>query len=94
MKTLYKKFLHKHIHANISFTNFTRCRPFWVLKQTNVQRDTCLCRKHENIEFKAKKLKLIHLLSDDNHHNLYEYKTCDKKSESSCIASVLNAKIT
>lgn len=57
MKILYKKFLREH-NANISFTTFIRYRPFWVLKQTDVQRDTCLCRKHENIEFKAKQIEI------------------------------------
>ena len=65
---------------SVSYQTFTRFRPFWVLKQSDVERDTCLCKKHENIEFKAKKLKQIKVLSDDNPHDLCKFIACDKNS--------------
>lgn len=79
MKTLYKKFL-REVSKKVSYTTFTRYRPFHVLKPADIGRDTCLCKTHTNIELKAKKLKQLGLLSDDNPHSLCEFIACNKNS--------------
>lgn len=77
MKILYKKFLREG-YKKVSYTTFTRYRPFHVKKPTEEGRDTCLCKTHTNIAMKAKKLKQLGLLSDDNPHALCEFITCNK----------------
>ncbi|KAF8791287.1 hypothetical protein HNY73_006175 [Argiope bruennichi] len=79
IKTLYKKFL-REVSKKVSYTTFTRYRPFHVLKPTDIGQDTCLCKTHTNIELKAKKLKQFGLLSDNNPHALCELITCNKNS--------------
>jgi len=48
----------------ISYVTFTRHRPFWIVQATtcNKDRDTCLCKKHENIQLCADKLHQLHVL--------------------------------
>ena len=42
--------------SNISYVTFTRYRPFWVRQPTAKDRETCLCRKHENVQLAVDKL--------------------------------------
>ena len=49
MIDLHKKFLNSHRNLKISYTLFTRLRPFWTVKTEVSERDTCLSIKHENM---------------------------------------------
>lgn len=77
MKTLFKKFTRLH-NTKISYTTFTRYRPFYVLKPSEISRDTCLCKRHTNIALKTAKLRQLKLISDYDPHNLYPQIVCDK----------------
>lgn len=48
---LYKKFKQENDNIKISYTTFTRLRPFWVTFPSFTGRDTCLCIKHANFGF-------------------------------------------
>ena len=48
MKQLHKRFIQEYTHLKISYTTFTRLRPFWVAPPTLKDRETCLCKIHEN----------------------------------------------
>lgn len=78
MKLLYKKFA--KLHSNISYTTFTRYRPFYCLKATEVTRDTCLCKRHTNMSLKSSKLKQMKLISEKDPHLIYPSIVCDKTS--------------
>lgn len=65
LKNLHKRFL-KEKGFKISYTTFTRCRPFWVTFPKARDRETCACIRHENIEFLVVALKKA---------NIIEYKT-------------------
>ncbi|XP_022194488.2 uncharacterized protein LOC111052160 isoform X2 [Nilaparvata lugens] len=79
MKTLFKKFIKLH-GRGISYTTFTRFRPFYVLKPTEVTRNTCLCKQHTNIELKAAKLRQMNLIDEKDPHKLYPLTVCDKSN--------------
>lgn len=79
MKTLYKKFIRLYGHG-ISYTTFTRYRPFYVLKPTEVTRNTCLCKQHTNIELKSSKLRQLNLIDEKDPHKLYILTVCDKSN--------------
>jgi hypothetical protein len=46
---LYAKFVRQN-NYKISYAAFCRLRPFWVRQPTDKDRDTCLCKIHENHE--------------------------------------------
>lgn len=79
MKTLYKKFI--LLNGDISYTTFTRYRPFYVLKPTELSRETCLCKQHTNVSLLAAKLRQINVIPDKDPHVLYKLAVCDKLSE-------------
>ncbi|KAH3857371.1 hypothetical protein DPMN_099978 [Dreissena polymorpha] len=44
-------------NIKISYTSFTRVRSFWVKQPKDSDRDTCLCKKCENVKMMAEVLK-------------------------------------
>ncbi|XP_048038081.1 uncharacterized protein LOC125263172 [Megalobrama amblycephala] len=54
MVHLHKKFTAEHKHVSYSF--FCAQRPFWVTQPKEADRDTCLCKTHENLQYMADKL--------------------------------------
>lgn len=56
ISNLHEKFGAEYPEENIGYTTFTRLRPFWVRIPTSKDRDTCLCRKHENVQLLNDKL--------------------------------------
>lgn len=81
MKVLYKKFCDEKITSEpVSYTLFTKCRPFYVLKPTEYDRDTCRCVQHANLEFMACKLHHLKVLPTANLHVLTSYLACDKNN--------------
>ncbi|ESN91594.1 hypothetical protein HELRODRAFT_165647 [Helobdella robusta] len=61
-KSFERQFCAEYIENIISYPMFTRLRPFWVRMPTSKDRETCLCKKHDNVQLKADKL--------------YQLKTC------------------
>jgi len=56
IENLHEKFLSEKPQNAVSYTVFTRLRPFWVRIAQAKDRQTCLCRIHDNIQLKADKL--------------------------------------
>ncbi|KAK0156949.1 hypothetical protein PV327_011508, partial [Microctonus hyperodae] len=50
MDNLYTKY-NKDESFKISRSTFMNLKPFWILKKTMTDRDTCLCKVHENYNF-------------------------------------------
>jgi len=55
LKNLYERFL-KQVDYKISYTPFCKLKPFWVVSQKVHEKDTCLCKKHANIQLLMKGL--------------------------------------
>lgn len=53
---LHEKFGSEYPEENIGYATFTRLRPFWVRIPMAKDRDTCLCKKHENAQLQNDKL--------------------------------------
>lgn len=81
MKNLHRKFLSEHI-GDVSYTTFCRLRPFWVVTPSSSDRDTCLCKRHENLQFMANALQSQGLLSSRNIEEMSEATMCDPKAKS------------
>lgn len=81
MKNLHKKFL-KTTPCVISYSLFTRLRPFWVVPPTLSNRETCSCTIHENMDLQLAALKKANILTTvSNHQNMLELLCCDRYSE-------------
>ncbi|KAJ3612394.1 hypothetical protein NHX12_020670 [Muraenolepis orangiensis] len=80
MKNLHRRFLSEHI-GHVSYTSFCRLRPFWVVTPSASDRDTCLCKKHENLQFMANALQSQGFLSSRNIEEMCEATMCDPKSK-------------
>lgn len=50
LKTLYAKFLSEN--NKFSYSLFCKLRPFWVVRPTERDRETCLCKIHDNLRLK------------------------------------------
>lgn len=50
------------LQGHVSYSLFCRLRPFYVVPASEVDRSTCLCRTHENIQFLANSLLKAKLL--------------------------------
>lgn len=64
LKYLHKKFCEDSEFV-ISYTSFCRLKPFWVVSKHVSERDTCLCKKCENITLIHNALKKVNLFSHD-----------------------------
>jgi len=65
MRNLYDKF-QKETEEKISYASFCKLRPFWVIQPRVQDRETCLCLKHENMQFLLDKLHFLGVISTAN----------------------------
>ena len=104
-KNLYEKFQAENPEVKISYSIFCRLRPFWVVTPTEKNRDTCLCKLHDNLQFLANKLKLLKVIdtnyldtlvtfvscNTDNKNCMYG--DCEKCRDSSCPHNIEDANV-
>lgn len=63
MINLHEKFSSEYPKNNVSYATFTRHRQFWVRQPTAKDRETCACKRHENIQLAVDRLHQLGLLS-------------------------------
>lgn len=80
MRNLHRRFLSNNL-GQISYTSFCRLKPFWVVTPSSSDRDTCLCKKHENLQFMANALQNHGLLSSRNIEEMSEATMCNPKAK-------------
>lgn len=81
MKNLHEKFL-KTVPFSISYSQFARLRPFWVVPPTLSNRDTCACTIHENMDLQLSALKKANILTTVyNHQTMLKMLCCDRYFE-------------
>lgn len=81
VKNIHRKYLSEHVNVNISYSLFCSLRPFFCLIPDVKDRDTCLCKTHENLQFMATKLHGIHLISTNHIEDLADSISCDPNSK-------------
>ena len=79
MKNLHDKFSAESAFT-ISYTVFCRFRPFWVVEQTDLDRQACMCKKHENFQFMANKLRELHFISSSDIEEVVKRVVCKPDS--------------
>ena len=67
LEHLHMKYLSENtLLERLSYTTFTRLRPFWVLSPRNSDRETCLCKTCENVKLLAEALEQKMVLTTSN----------------------------
>lgn len=105
MKKLRFKFI-RDIGIPISYPTFRCLKPFYVMIPNISNRDTCLCKRHNNMEFKFTSLKSLKVLNDtdtldtvikstvcDTNSQECMYSTCDVCKDKSVEYDLLNKKL-
>lgn len=81
VKNLHLRFLAEQTNIQLSYSLFCTLRPYWVVHPTLADRETCMCKQHENLGFIAKKLHQMHVIDTFNLESLTEAITCDITSK-------------
>lgn len=79
-KNLFQKFLSENL-GHVSYTTFCRYKPFWVVSPSPSDRDSCLCKKHENLQFMTDALQSCGLLPHQDIEKLTQETMCDSKAK-------------
>lgn len=66
---------------NISYTTFTRCRPFWVERPKMKDTETCACTKHENVELIVSILSKAKVIMYGNAHEVLKSLVCSTAND-------------
>lgn len=95
LRNLHKLFLIENPETEISYSLFCHMKPFWVVTPTNTDRETCLCKVHENIKFLVEKLHHHKVIDSTNLESIVKA-TCysaEKKEYISCLSRGQKKKI-
>lgn len=64
----------------VSYSTLLREKPYWVVPPTKWDRDTCLCVRHENFEYKLNKLNRLGELPHNSTSQCIKAYSCDTTS--------------
>lgn len=94
LKDLHRKCLSEG-HGPLSYTTFCRLRPFWVVTPSDADRNTCLCKTHENTQLMANVLHSRGILSTKSTEDIADSVVCNAKEKAcaygECRECLLNA---
>lgn len=91
MANLHQKFV-AETKFKISYTTFTRLRPFWIIAPHVSKRDTCLCIIHENAELLVNAAHKFSIINETTPTALCKTVCCDIWSEDCLQRTCLNCK--
>ncbi|XP_064601012.1 uncharacterized protein LOC135467176 [Liolophura sinensis] len=96
LKVLHMKFLSESPNMKISYSLFCRLRPFWVIIPSSKDRETCLCKTHENLNLLVQKLRDLKLLQTSDLCQMADNMACDR-NQKACMygecASCVSAQV-
>ena len=76
---LYKRFCAIHPDIKMSQSAFALLKPFWVKKPRIQDRDTCLCKLHENTRLMHEKLRQIKLIPSCSVEDVVRHIVCNRE---------------
>ncbi|XP_069139889.1 uncharacterized protein [Argopecten irradians] len=91
MKTLHKKFL-TETDMKVSYSLFCYFKPFYILKATEKDRETCLCKTHENLCFKLNKCFQEQIIKSNNIETFLKDVTCNIENKDCMYRDCSNCK--
>ncbi|XP_036929141.1 uncharacterized protein LOC119005523 isoform X2 [Acanthopagrus latus] len=81
MRNLHRRFLLESFDCKISYSLFCRMQPFWAVQPSIADRQTCLCKVHENLCFLVEKLHSLRLIRGTDLEKMAESICCDSNSK-------------
>lgn len=79
LKDLHKKFIFEYpIYKNMSYSVFCKFRPFWVMNPSVSNRNTCLCKTHENVKLLMTRIVQQKILNERSESELVKSLCCEK----------------
>lgn len=81
LKKLFKKFRTDNPGLKMSYSYFSKVRPFWVLEPEVGKRDTCMCIMHENFSLLVRKLNCLNIIEEKSPDDLINSITCENLTE-------------
>ncbi|CAH1118147.1 unnamed protein product [Phaedon cochleariae] len=83
---LHKKFVASHPeHKKMSYATFSKLRPFWILKPSHRDRDTCLCKQHANISLIVQSLKSHKIINESTINEVIKTLCCGDSPQEKCL---------
>ena len=76
IKNIHEKY-RSETGKKISYSLFCRFKPFWVIKPTSADRQTCLCKIHDNLNMKIITAFSANMYKSKNMNDLLKNMTCD-----------------
>lgn len=76
MENLYKKY-NAEEPMKISRGLFHRLKPFWIVQKKESQRDSCLCKTHDNFDLIVRKLKSVGMIGTASRNEVVTQVVCD-----------------
>lgn len=80
LKVLYEKFC-KETSGKVSFATFCRHKPYFIVRPKLTDRDSCLCKRHSNLQFKLDVFKKLKLSEEANIERLCSAVVCSVDSK-------------
>ncbi len=81
MENLHMRFLLESPDCKISYSVFCCMRPFWVAQPSIADRESCLCKVHENLGFLVEKLHSLRFIGGTDLEEIAESVCCDSNSK-------------
>ncbi|KAF9410884.1 hypothetical protein HW555_010171, partial [Spodoptera exigua] len=78
LKNLHETFLKER--CSVSYSSFCKYRPYWVVFP-KVDRDTCQCKLHSNVNLLVKALKTAQIISESSGTHVINSLCCDVKQK-------------
>ncbi|KAK0139480.1 hypothetical protein N1851_023799 [Merluccius polli] len=94
MLNAHRKFLAEYPERKLSYSLFCHLRPFWVVNPSLADRETCLCKTHENLTFIVNKLHQHKLVSHCNLEELVKEIVCDSQRKECMYGECETCKFT
>lgn len=86
LKNLHKKFIFQVIkHRELSYSEFCKLRPFRIVPPKCTERDTCLCKTHENMALIVMKLHRLDMILEKTPNEVLLTITCEGKMQEKCL---------
>ena len=85
LKVLHKQFITEYQKdKKMSISTFRRLKPFWIVKPRIQDRETCLCKLHENTRLMHSVLKHNGFLEEQSILDVVKSTVCDENSKDCC----------
>lgn len=86
LKNLHQKFTSSfREYKDLSYPQFCRGRPFWIVSPDCQKRNTCNCNLCDNFGIVVKKMKLLGMIEERSPTALLQRITCEKKLDVNCL---------